>query len=222
MKNKNLIENLTNFGFWLVEPKQVQDANKILADLVKSDDLRLWEGFPVVLANSADRELFNYNTLKKYLKEPLDRMCFDSLLLMSLALYKSLNLEFFWADKFYKSMSRDKKNKFNNFLNKIKKEEEFKINHHSMSAQRLKSVFNNYFNQNQAKFRDLVVKKEGFSLEYALSQLFPPKQKELFLKKIKGEKFTKTEKEYFSRVVKKKTIALSNQELHRLAQKILE
>lgn len=33
---------------------------------------------------------------------------------------------------------------------------------------------------------------------------------------------TKTEKEYFSRVIKKKIIALSNSELHDMARKILE
>jgi hypothetical protein len=60
------------------------------------------------------------------------------------------------------------------------------------------------------------------SLEYSLSQVFSPKQKELFLKKLKREKLTKTEKEYFSRAVKKKVLALANPELHRLSQKLLD
>jgi hypothetical protein len=64
--------------------------------------------------------------------------------------------------------------------------------------------------------------KEEFGLEYSLSQVFSPKQKELFLKKLKGEVLTKTEKEYFSRAVKKKVQALANADLHRLARKLLE
>jgi hypothetical protein len=67
---------------------------------------------------------------------------------------------------------------------------------------------------------EYMFKVEEPSLEYALSQLFSPKQKELFQKKLKGELLTKTEKEYFSRTVKKKVAALANPELHRLAQKL--
>jgi len=70
--------------------------------------------------------------------------------------------------------------------------------------------------------RKLKQKHEELSLEYALSQLFSPKQKELFQKKLKGELLTKTEKEYFSRTVKKKVAALANPELHRLAQELME
>ena len=59
------------------------------------------------------------------------------------------------------------------------------------------------------------------ALEYALSQIFTPKQKEIFLKRLRGKKLTKTEREYFYRVVKKKAVALTNQDLQRLAQQIL-
>ena len=91
-----------------------------------------------------------------------------------------------------------------------------------MSSQRLKVAFDNYFNQERSKLNDLLSVKEELGLEYALSQVFSPKQKELFLKKLRHEKLTKTEKEYFSRVVKKKALALANSELHRLSQKLLE
>jgi len=86
----------------------------------------------------------------------------------------------------------------------------------------IKTVFNNYFNQTQNKLNELLSVKDELRLEYSLSQVFSPKQKELFLKKLKGEKLTKTEKEYFSRAVKKKVLALANPELHRLSQKLLE
>ena len=64
-------------------------------------------------------------------------------------------------------------------------------------------------------------KSDELSVEYALSQVFSPKQKELFFQKLKGEKFTKTEREYYSRAVKKKVLALANDELHGLARKVL-
>jgi hypothetical protein len=47
--------------------------------------------------------------------------------------------------------------------------------------------------------------------------LFSPKQKELVFKKYNEEPLTKTEQEYYSRVVKKKIMALANSELRRIA-----
>lgn len=87
---------------------------------------------------------------------------------------------------------------------------------------RLKGVFELYFEKNAEKSRLRKEKYEELSLEYALSQMFSPKQKELFKKKLEGLPLTKTEKEYYSRTVKKKVVALANPELHRLAQKLME
>lgn len=222
MKEKNLLRKLSALGFPLFETEEAQDVNQTLAEVVKSKELRLWEGFPVVLANSAERGLFNYEMTKRYLKKPFDKSYLGTLMILSLALYKSLNLKFSWADKFYKSLSVEKKKKFNDLLRKLKKDENFKIAHYQMSSQRLKSTFNNYFNRTEARLGNLLSVKEELSLEYALSQVFSPKQKELFLKKLKRERLTKTEAEYFSRVVKKKVLALANSELHRLSRRLIE
>jgi hypothetical protein len=222
MKEKNLLRKLSALGFPLFETEEAQDVNQTLTEVVKSKELRLWEGFPVVLAKSAEMGLFNYEMAKRYLKKPVDKTCLDSLMILSLALYKSLNLKFSWADKFYKSLSVEEKKKFNDLLRKLKKDENFKITHYQMSSQRLKSTFNNYFNQTESRLGNLLSVKEELSLEYALSQIFSPKQKELFLKKLKRERLTKTETEYYSRVVKKKVLALANLELHRLARRLIE
>lgn len=222
MTNKNLSKRLSRLGFPLFEAEEAQDVNATLADVVKSKDLRLWEGFPVVLSNSAERGMFNYDMVKGYLKKPVDKSYLVSLMVMSLALYKVLNLKFSWADKFYKSLPADREKEFNSFLEKLKKDEDLIVASYVVSSQRLKSTFNNYFGQVESKLSDLLSIREEFGLEYSLSQVFSPKQKELFLKKLKGEKLTKTEKEYFSRVVKKKVLALANPELHRLSQKLLE
>ena len=222
MLNKNLLKKLNMMGFPLFETEESQDANATLAEVVTSRELRLLEGFPVVLANSAEKGLFDFNKLKKYLKTPSDRSCLDALMIMSLALYSVFKLKFLWADKFYRSLSDERKKKFKNLLTKLKSNKDFKVGDQDMSPQRLKSTFTNYFNQTQTSLNDLFSLTREFNLEYSLSQVFSPKQKELFLKKLKGEKLTKTEKEYFSRVVKKKVLALANPELHRLSQQILK
>ncbi len=57
-------------------------------------------------------------------------------------------------------------------------------------------------------------------LYFTANTLFAPKQKELVLKKDKGETFTRTEREYYSRIVKKKLEALANKEIREIALKL--
>jgi len=222
MKNNSLLKRVSVLGFSLFGVEKDQNANLTLADMVKSRDLRLWEGFPVVLANSAEKGLFNYDKVNRYLKKPFDKSYSASLTVMALAVYRFFDLKFSWADEFYKSLSQNRKKEFASFLEKLKDDSDLNVAGRGMSAHRLKTVFNNYFRQSQAKLNELLSVKDELSLEYSLSQVFSPKQKELFLKKLKREKLTKTEKEYFSRAVKKKVLALANPELHRLSQKLLE
>lgn len=222
MKNSGLFKRAGALGFPLLSPEESQDPNLTLADLSKSKDLRLWEGFPVVLANTAERGLFNYVRAVKHLRAQSDKSCLVSLLIMSLAVYRFFNLRFSWSEELYKSFSKNQKRAFTVFLKALRDDKELKVAGKQMSAERLKAAFKNYFGQTQMKLKELLSLKDELSLEYALSQVFSPKQKELFLRKLKGEKLTKTEKEYFSRTVKKKVLALANPEMHRLAQKLLD
>jgi len=222
MIDKNLLKRLSRLGYPLFESEEALDVNVTLADVVKSKDLRLWEGFPVVLANSAEKGLFDYDKVKWCLKDPFDKAYLSSLMGLSLALYKVLNLKFSWASKFHESLSKDEKKEFNVLYLRLKKGLDLNVGHEVMSAQRVKSAFDNYFVQAQTSLNNLVAMKEESRLEYSLSQVFSPKQKELFFKKLRREKLSKTEKEYFSRAVKKKVLALANPELHRLAQRLLE
>jgi len=218
MKKENLLKRLEMFGFPLFETGKSLDANGTLSQLVRSKDPRLLEGFPVVLANSAQRGLFDYAGVMKKLKDSSHKKTFRQLLLVSLALYKVVGVKFSWAEELLE------KGNFNNEeFDKVYQQFRQRRNevvYGGVSVERLKNAFNNYFKQEEGKLSELTSLQEEFGLEYALSQVFSPKQKELFLKKLKGEKLTKTEKEYYSRVVRKKVEALANSELHQLAQKL--
>lgn len=222
MKNDNLVKRLSALGFPLLDVEKEDNANFTLADLVKSKDLRLWEGFPVVLANCAEKGLFDYDETRNYFIRTRDKLCFNLLVALSLALYKVLNLKFSWADKLYALFNKEGLRQYKNYLKALKNNQDFYVQNRLMSSQRVKVTFNNYFKQVQTGLNDLFLVKEELGLEYALSQVFSPKQKELFLKKLRNEKLTKTEKEYFSRVVKKRVLALANPELHRLSQRLLQ
>lgn len=222
MKNDNLLKRLGALGFPLLDVEKEEDANLTLADLVKSRDLRLWEGFPVVLANSAEKGAFDYNNTQGYLKGALDKLHLGLLMALSLALYKTLNLRFPWEDKLYMFLNKEGQRQYENYLKALKDNRDLYVHNRLMSSQRVKATFNNYFRQAQATLNDLLSVKDELGFEYALSQVFSPKQKELFLKKLRNEKLTKTEREYFSRTVKKRVLALANPELHRLSQKLLQ
>lgn len=222
MKNENLLKELSKLGYPLFEKEDKLDADSALARVAKGGDSRFWEGFPVVLANSAEKGLFNYENALVQLKQSSDKSKFNALLAMALALYNALELKFSWAKKLLSSLPPRVKKDFDSFKEKLKRDALFTVAGREMSAQRLKTTFRNYSRQSQGSLNELLSLKEELGAEYALSQVFSPKQKELFLKKLKNEKLTKTEREYFSRSVKKKALALANPELHRLARKLLE
>ena len=57
-------------------------------------------------------------------------------------------------------------------------------------------------------------------LQTHLDRLFSPKQKDLVFKKLNRGPFTKTEREYYSRVVKKKLEAIADFELNEIADRL--
>jgi hypothetical protein len=92
----------------------------------------------------------------------------------------------------------------------------------SPSPERVKGLFELYYAQKVEEDRRRKDRYDELSLEYALFQVFSPKQRDLFKKKLEGDPLIKTEQEYYSRTVKKKVVALANSERHSLSRKLLE
>lgn len=221
MKKAELLNNVKELGYPLFETKKLMDANKTLAEVVKSRDSRLWEGFPLLLANALERDFFNYRTALRSLKNSQEESYFRKLVLMSLALYKYLGLKLTSSDKLYHSNYFNKK-LFDKYLHCFKEKQDLRWTGKQLSSVRVVNTFKNYFKHAELNFKDYLSMKDDFEFEYSLSQLFSNKQKELFMKKLKGEKMTKTEREYFSRSVKKKLLALANSDLYKLATKLVK
>ena len=57
-------------------------------------------------------------------------------------------------------------------------------------------------------------------LDACLDRLFSPRQKDLVFKKLNGQAFTKTEREYYSRIVRKKLKAIANSQVGYIATKL--
>lgn len=221
MNKTRLLKNLKDLGYPLFEVEKSPDANKTLAQVVKSRDPRLLEGFPLLLANSLEKNLFDYRKAQAHLRDVNVKRYFRNLIIMSLALYEYLGLKLLSSDKLFQSNYFNRKI-FNKFVNYFRKKKDLPGAGRSLSSVRVINTFKNYFRHAESDYKDYVDMKDEFDLEYGLSQLFSRKQKELFLKKLKGEKMTKTEREYYSRSVKKKVSALANPDLHKLAARLVK
>lgn len=222
MADDKFLKSLSKLGFPMFEPNEELDVNETLAEVVKSNDTRLWEGFPVLLANAGESyqfasELVEQQLLTKELKEQYHR-----LLLLSAAVYDFYNLSFSWLSKLKKDFSADDKNLVKEWRNALAHNQGSLGGKAEFDPERVQGLFELYYEQKAQKDRRRKERYEEFSLEYALSQVFSPKQKELFKKKLEGDPLTKTEQEYYSRTVKKKVVALANSELHSLARRLLE
>lgn len=220
-ENKKLLEQLSYLGLPLSSVQAPINVNELIADTVKSKSAGLWESFPLLLANSNQHGGFSYKKVKELLENNFLSFLFKNLVLLSLAFYRYLNLKFIWADKLLNHFVFPDNEKFDAFFRCLKKNRDIVIFERKLRLKRMKQVFNSYFKPDSLEIKDLRTRRDNLSLEYAMSQIFTPKQKELFLKKFRGQKMSKTEREYFSRVIRKKVLALANPELHNLANATL-
>lgn len=221
MAAKSFSDNLSTLGFPVLESKdEANTANTTLARVVRSKDTRLWEGFPVILANSLRHRWFDYAQVRNLLKSADEKGTLDCLLNVSLALYNVLDVNVEGAEQ----LPRDVKpgnQLFTRVLEALRDNRTLPAPCQALTPERLKNTFSRYYGETQPKVSELLSLKENFDLQRALSQVFSPKQKELVLKKFRGDSLTKTEREYYSRTVRKKLAVLANPELQRLAQKLL-
>ena len=223
MPDNKLLKSLSKLGFPMFEPSEELNVNETLAEVVKSHDTRLWEGFPVLLANAAESYHFSSDLVEEQLATKEDKEQFRRLVLLSAAVYAYYHLSFPWLNKLKMSFSDDEKKLLKNWRNNLAhKQPSFWAENNEFDPERVRGLFELYYEQKVEKDRRRKNRYDEFSLEYALSQVFSPKQKELFKKKLEGDPLTKTEQEYYSRTVKKKVVALANSELNSLSRKLLE
>ncbi len=222
MADDKFLKSLSKLGFPMFEPSEELDVNETLAEVVKSNDTRLWEGFPVLLANAGESYQFSSDLVERLLSTEELQEQYHRLLLLSVAVYDYYHLSFSWLNKLKRDFSSDDKNRVKGWRNALTHNQTPNWVANEFDPERVKGLFELYYEQKAEKNRRRKDRYEEFSLEYALSQVFSPKQKELFRKKLEGDPLNKTEQEYYSRTVKKKVVALANSELHSLARKLLE
>jgi hypothetical protein len=222
MKREDHVFNLGRLGYYLVTP-DVQEVGEdqvveLLAELVDSKDLRLVEGFPVVFANCAQRGMnLDFKALlAKYKPRSRKRQNLEKLLLLSSDLLTQEGLD---KPEGLEKVQKSFKTKYGDLLANDVLTLGAKT---SLSTERLRNTLRRYVSSLETsrsmRTREKNRQRRSFQLNYYLSTLFSPKQKELVLKKLNGEPLNKTEKEYFCRTVKKKLEALNNSEVRKVAK----
>jgi len=220
--DQKLLKSMARLGYPMMEPTEDLDTNQTLAEVVKSRNPRYWEGFPVLLANASEGFPFSPELVDRLLESNIQKKHFHNLLVLTGALFSRYHVSSSWWEKFKKSLSNDDKLVLKKFRNSLVHDQKIRWNDTEVDPERLKRLFELYFENKAEKNERQQQKYQEFSLEFALSRIFSPKQKELFKKKLGGLRLNKTEQEYYSRVVKKKVLALANTQLHRLARTLLE
>jgi len=223
MKRSDLIEGLGQLGYPLIvpdDPISSKSVEKLLLEIADSDDPRLIEGFPVVLANCAlkgikiDFRRIMQNADRSGFKEPMEKLLSVSGDLMGsegIDIPPGLDNAIREIEETtHKPIQDDRLHLRNGF---------------SLSTERLAHTFERYVKQLHKKLESRLLESEeqhdAFRLHLNLSRLFSPKQKEVLLKKYNGELLTKTEREYYSRTIKKRLEAILSDDVRRIAGRLL-
>jgi hypothetical protein len=221
-----LLSAMSQYGYSLLQPDQMADPNELLTALSQSDDVRVLEGFPVVLANALRKRpnAVNLRAAENLLKDEPSRERFRRLTALSfylLDVFGFENLKPAGHELFFGEGSQLLQREMRNCMEHF---QPLSLGKKTLDPGRVRRTFLNYFVQaNESDSAESKAQlREDFRREYNLSLFFAPKQRDLLQKRLRGEPLTKTEREYFSRVVKKKLLALADPDLHRLAQKALQ
>lgn len=193
------------------------NPNKTLAGVVESADLKYWEAFPVLLANAAEGGKLDLGAVNAALGED-GRKYLRLLAMISLALYDAQKARFAWRDRLAGAFPA---RIIAGYKAKLEAGIPLELGEIVLRPSRLEENFRDAFAGRPAILKAAARHREEDALEAALSTLFTDRQRELIMKRLRRERLGKTEREYYSRVVKKKLLALANEELHRLARRAL-
>ena len=191
----------------------------ILDALASADDVEVVARFPAVLAICARRGLaLNSQALfSRYWEASPKRQNLEKLLLVSAAIFKLQGLK---PPGNLNKIAASLEPKFGDLL----PAGEFQLSSGmSVSIQALENTLVRYLSgylQSQVH-RGKSPRTQSKTLDVYMDRLFSPKQKELVYKKRDGNALTKTEREYYSRIVRKKLEAIASDEMAEIAKNLI-
>ncbi len=225
---KDLLGQLAQFGYALIVPEtHAASPEKVLEALLKQDDVRLLEGFPVVLANALAQknalawEKNEWRPGKAFSEKTKER--WTALMAVSVFLFRLFGAVKEAQDRVLKLLKKDPEaNKILDSLEKdLSGQGEVNADGLRFSVERLKTAFRNYVVQQSGFGEKAREQKDALERELLLSAVFTQRQKELLAKKLAGTPLSKTEREYYYRVVKKRLKVLADSRLYQMARDLV-
>jgi len=204
-------------------------ATIILDALASSNDQALVIRFPAVLSICARNgvALNSHALFSKYWESSPKKQNLEKLLLISAELF---DLEGIEAPKNLKKIASSLKAKYGTLLSAKMLPLSSGI---SISVRDIQNTLRDYTaktkdamtafkqgNLEQEPTRDIL--NRSADLQVHLRRLFSSKQKDLVFKKLNRKPFTKTEREYYSRVVRKKLASIANSEVSYIANRLTQ
>lgn len=204
-------------------------ATVILDALASANDPALVVRFPVVLSICARNgvSLNSHALFSKYWESSPKKKNLEKLLLISGELF---DLEGIEAPQNLKKIVRSLKAKYGSLqsarLLSLSSGMTISIKDIQNTLRDYTAKIKNAAPVNTSGASDKEPKKDRLQrsaeLDACLDRLFSPKQKDLVFKKLNGESFTKTEREYYSRVVRKKLQAIADSQVGYLAGRLTQ
>jgi len=191
----------------------------ILDALASADDVEVVARFPAILAICARRglSLNSQAIFSRYWETSPKRQNLEKLLLVSSTIFKLQGLK---PPGNLDQIVASLKPKYGDLLSAG----EFQLSSGMIvSIRDLEKSLNSYLaghTKHQQK-RGPAEPSRSEALDVYLDRLFSPKQKELVFKKRDDITFTKTEREYYSRVVRKKLEAIASEEVGQIAKNLM-
>lgn len=226
LDKRALLEQLAAHGYPLMRPVRHSDPETVLESLLRQHESRIVEGFAVVLLNALREkanlrwELPSWDPARALGVMTSQRLA--RLLALSYVLFRLFGLEKSLQERVLKLLFKYKNGEetLRNVESHFLTSEPLAMNGFELSTERLKHTFRTYAVDAQEGLEDKE-KTRTLELELLLSELFTPRQKELLRKRAEGAEMTNTEKTYFYRTVSKRLKALANEEVHKLARRLL-
>ncbi len=220
-----LLRDVEKYGYHLAQPMSANPA-QVLQRMIMSDDGRVLEGVPVVLTNILlSTKDFEPETVELSLPHALKKR----FRVLTAVTYLFL----FWVPEsdparkaLYEYLKRREPALIENVTDRLR-------NHHKVQVganvvldeERLEKTYKNYvvqqFLETKVTFAKKLEDQRSEIFRAAASELFTDKQRELMMKVLNHDPLTKTQREYYSRVVKPRLKALRNPDLQTMAATLL-
>jgi hypothetical protein len=224
----DLYGDLSDWGYSLLRTHVTARPDQLLQELVHSDDLRLLEGFPVVLSAWLRKETLGPSELEMTedgLESASNKKRFRLLTGVSWQLMLALPESDEQRAVLRTYLESRDKNVLSEVRTAFAQGKPLNAGKVKLSPERLQITFNNYViaaqRQKHERLSEQIERTKEIAFNEALSELFSDRQIEIVRKILARQALTKTEREYFSRVIKKRMAAVGNTDLQTLAASVV-